>query len=169
MSRMRQVCKEPLLRLGRYAVQSWIRHGALLDISSFHSKVWHLDPRKFMLTPLTHREKSWNIVASPFQYPRFWKERRSDTCRFFKKINSPKLDLYWSKLNSSNKFSKGSMLHSFFLWEIPLLNRLITSRKMTVPSFQIHMPAVIAGCTVIAGCRKTWYILIKNMKSKPVQ
>ena len=115
MSRMRQVCKEPLLRLGRYTVQSWIRHGVLLDISSFHSKVWHLDPRKFMLTPLTHREKSWNIVASPFQYPRFWKERRSETCRFFQKFNSPKLDLYWSKLNSSNKFSKGSMLHSVFV------------------------------------------------------
>ena len=65
--------------------------------------------------------------------------------------------------------SQKDQCFTVFLWEIPLLNRLITSRKMTVPSFQIHMPAVIAGCTVIAGCRKTWYILIKNMKSKPVQ
>ena len=153
MSRMRQVCKEPLLRLGRYAVQSWIRHGVLLDISSFHSKVWHLDPRKFMLTPLTHREKSWNIVASPFQYPRFWKERRSETCRFFQKFNSPKLDLYWSKLNSSNKFSKGSMLHSFFVRN-PFAESLNHVKKMTVPSFQIHMPAVIAGCTVIGRMQK---------------
>ena len=88
MSRLRQVCKETLLRLGIYTStkldSTW--RAAQHVIVSF--KIWCLDPRKFMVTPPTHREKSWKIVASPFQYPGFWKERRSETCRrFFKEFD----------------------------------------------------------------------------------
>ncbi len=133
-------------------IQSWIRVSLSSNFLAWHDaghfiisfKIWRLDKRQIDVDSSdSHREKSSKNVASPFQSPGFWKKGGQRHCRrFFQEFNWPKLDLYWSKLNSSNKFSKGSMLFPWFLWEVAIhaesLNHVKKNDGSTVSISHAH-------------------------------